>query len=73
MSYDTISYALSRARVRLTWAPFSGIIQLEEDRAGDPRRCFMELFPVFLVGIGLIFGGAVILTAYIVYKTMQLP
>jgi len=33
----------------------------------------MELFPVFLVGIGLIFGGAVILTAYIVYKTMQLP
>jgi hypothetical protein len=33
----------------------------------------MELFPVFLFGIGFVFLGAAALTVYIAFKAFELP
>lgn len=33
----------------------------------------MELFPVFVLGLGVVVVGAVALTAYIAFKAIELP
>jgi len=33
----------------------------------------MEVFPVFMIGIGVLVVGAVILTIYIAFKGVELP
>lgn len=58
----------------MTISVFYVIIVLTEDvKASPERRQQMELFPVFAIGLVLVVLSAVVLTAYIAFKAIELP